>query len=165
LWLVAPLALALVLFFLFLVFRSLRDGLIVFTGIPFALLGGIGALWLRGYPFSITAAVGMIALSGVAILNGLVLVSAMKKYQQQKESFEEAIIHGAVERLRPVLITALVATLGFLPMALATGTGSEVQKPLATVVLGGILTSTLLTLIVLPVLYRMLGSHKEAKAS
>ncbi|WP_296945796.1 efflux RND transporter permease subunit [uncultured Massilia sp.] len=158
--LVVPLALALVLALLFLMFGNLKDGLLVFTGIPFALTGGVAALALRGIPLSITAAVGFIALSGVAVLNGLVMISFIRALRARGMGLDEAIVEGALVRLRPVLMTALVASLGFVPMALATGTGAEVQRPLATVVIGGILSSTALTLLVLPLLYRM--AHRRA---
>ena len=136
-------------------FGNAKDGLLVFTGIPFALTGGILALWLRDIPMSISAAVGFIALSGVAVLNGLVMISYIRTLREDGMSLDAAIHDGALTRLRPVLMTALVASLGFIPMAIATGTGAEVQRPLATVVIGGILSSTLLTLIVLPILYRL----------
>jgi len=158
---VVPLALFLVLTLLFVMFGNLKDGLLVFTGIPFALTGGIVALSLRGIPLSITAAVGFIALSGVAVLNGLVMISFIRTLREQGMSLDKAIVEGALTRLRPVLMTALVASLGFVPMALATGTGAEVQRPLATVVIGGILSSTALTLLVLPLLYRMV--HRRAE--
>ena len=152
---VVPLALALVLVLLFTMFGNLTDGLLVFTGIPFALTGGVLALWMRGIPLSISAAVGFIALSGVAVLNGLVMLSFIRGLRDDGHPLDHAIRDGALTRLRPVLMTALVASLGFVPMALATGTGAEVQRPLATVVIGGILSSTALTLLVLPVLYRL----------
>jgi len=138
---------------LVLMFNTLRDGLVVFTGIPFALTGGILALWLRDIPLSISAGVGFIALSGVAVLNGLVMIAFIKGLLEEGRPLSEAVREGALVRLRPVLMTALVASLGFVPMALATGTGAEVQRPLATVVIGGILSSTALTLLVLPALY------------
>jgi cobalt-zinc-cadmium resistance protein CzcA len=156
---VVPLALFLVFMLLFMMFRNVKDGLLVFTGIPFALTGGIAALALRGIPLSITAAVGFIALSGVAVLNGLVMISFIRSLREDGMSLDEAITHGALTRLRPVLMTALVASLGFVPMAIATGTGAEVQRPLATVVIGGILSSTALTLLVLPLLYRL--AHRK----
>lgn len=159
---VVPLALFLVLTLLFVMFRDVRDGLLVFTGIPFALTGGIVALWLRGIPLSISAAVGFIALSGVAVLNGLVMIASIRSLREDGATIDDAITTGALTRLRPVLMTALVASLGFVPMALATGTGAEVQRPLATVVIGGILSSTALTLLVLPVLYRLLQSNSGA---
>lgn len=151
--LVVPLALLLVFVLLFMMFNTLRDGLVVFTGIPFALTGGILALWLRDIPLSISAGVGFIALSGVAVLNGLVMIAFIRGLLEEGRPLPEAVREGALVRLRPVLMTALVASLGFVPMALATGTGAEVQRPLATVVIGGILSSTALTLLVLPALY------------
>ena len=151
--LVIPAALALVFALLYLMFNSLKDGLLVFSGIPFAMTGGVLALWLRGLPLSISAAVGFIALSGVAVLNGLVMMSFVRALREQGQGPEQAMRAGAEARLRAVLMTALVASLGFLPMALATSTGAEVQRPLATVVIGGILSSTALTLLILPALY------------
>jgi cobalt-zinc-cadmium resistance protein CzcA len=150
---VVPTALALIFVLIYLAFGSIRQALLVYTGVPLAVTGGVLSLWLRGMPFSITAAVGFIALSGVAVLNGLVMISYFNQLRDQGRSVREAVIEGSVTRLRPVLMTALVASLGFVPMAIATGTGAEVQRPLATVVIGGILSSTFLTLIVLPVLY------------
>jgi heavy metal efflux system protein len=132
--------------------------------VPLALTGGIVSLWLRDMPFSISAAVGFIALSGVAVLNGLVMVTYINQLRREGASLEDAILQGSLTRLRPVLMTALVASLGFVPMALATGTGAEVQKPLATVVIGGLVTSTLLTLIVLPALYRLFERKERADA-
>ncbi|UUX96650.1 CusA/CzcA family heavy metal efflux RND transporter [Aquabacterium sp. J223] len=158
---VVPVSLLLVFVLLFMMFGNLKDGLLVFTGIPFALTGGIVALWLRGIPLSISAAVGFIALSGVAVLNGLVMLSFIRSLRENGHRLDDAIHEGAVTRLRPVLMTALVASLGFVPMALATGTGAEVQRPLATVVIGGILSSTALTLLVLPVLYRIAHRRDE----
>ena len=152
---VVPLALFLVFTLLFVMFNNVKDGLLVFTGIPFALTGGIFALWLRDIPMSISAAVGFIALSGVAVLNGLVMLSFIRTLREEGMGLDEAINTGALTRLRPVLMTALVASLGFIPMAIATGTGAEVQRPLATVVIGGIISSTILTLLVLPLLYRL----------
>lgn len=152
---VVPVSLLLVFVLLFAMFGNVKDGLLVFTGIPFALTGGILALWLRDIPMSISAAVGFIALSGVAVLNGLVMISYIRSLREGGVGLDEAIRDGALTRLRPVLMTALVASLGFIPMAIATGTGAEVQRPLATVVIGGILSSTLLTLLVLPILYRL----------
>jgi cobalt-zinc-cadmium resistance protein CzcA len=127
--------------------------------VPLALTGGVISLWLRDMPFSISAAVGFIALSGVAVLNGLVMVTFINQLRTEGAALRDAIINGSMTRLRPVLMTALVAALGFVPMALAHGTGAEVQKPLATVVIGGIISSTLLTLVVLPAVYRLL--HRE----
>ncbi|MEE4818478.1 CusA/CzcA family heavy metal efflux RND transporter [Pseudomonas alliivorans] len=158
---VVPVALLLVLTLLFLMFNNLKDGLLVFTGIPFALTGGVMALWLRDIPLSISAGVGFIALSGVAVLNGLVMISFIRNLREEGRSLHDAITEGALTRLRPVLMTALVASLGFIPMALATGTGAEVQRPLATVVIGGILSSTALTLLVLPALYQWAHRREE----
>ncbi len=156
---VVPAALLLVFMLLFAMFGNVRDGLLVFTGVPFALTGGIVALWLRDIPLSISAGVGFIALSGVAVLNGLVMIAYIRSLREEGMALDSAIRQGALTRLRPVLMTALVASLGFIPMALATGTGAEVQRPLATVVIGGILSSTLLTLLVLPLLYQL--SHRK----
>lgn len=154
LMIVVPIALALILGLLFMTFGSLRQSLLIFTGVPFAITGGIIGLALRGMPFSITAGVGFIALSGVAVLNGVVMVSAINRLRSHDGlSLTEAVKQGAMQRLRPVLMTALVAALGFVPMALNTGIGAEVQRPLATVVIGGIVSAMALTLIVLPVLY------------
>jgi cobalt-zinc-cadmium resistance protein CzcA len=150
---VVPTALALILMLIFFAFGSLRQTFLVATGIPLALTGGIIALWLRGMPFSITAAVGFIALSGVAVLNGLVLVNYFNELREEGLSVRDAVLNGVATRLRPVMMTALVAALGFVPMALAHGPGAEVQRPLATVVIGGIISSTLLTLLLLPMLY------------
>jgi cobalt-zinc-cadmium resistance protein CzcA len=158
---VVPVALLLVFMLLFVMFNNVKDGLLVFTGVPFALTGGILALWLRDIPLSISAGVGFIALSGVAVLNGLVMISFIRSLREEGRSLEAAIHEGALTRLRPVLMTALVASLGFIPMAIATGTGAEVQRPLATVVIGGILSSTVLTLLVLPLLYRLAHWREE----
>ena len=148
-----PLALALIFILLFSTFGSVKQAALIFTGVPLAVTGGVFALVLRGMPFSITAGVGFIALSGVAVLNGVVMVSAINRLRQAGMSVAQAVREGALQRLRPVLMTALVAALGFIPMALNTGIGSEVQRPLATVVIGGIVSATILTLLVLPVLY------------
>ncbi|MDZ3829590.1 CusA/CzcA family heavy metal efflux RND transporter [Pseudomonas monsensis] len=158
---VVPVALLLVFGLLFMMFNNLKDGLLVFTGIPFALTGGVMALWLRDIPLSISAGVGFIALSGVAVLNGLVMIAFIRNLREEGRSLAEAINVGALTRLRPVLMTALVASLGFIPMALATGTGAEVQRPLATVVIGGILSSTILTLLILPALYQIAHRRDE----
>jgi cobalt-zinc-cadmium resistance protein CzcA len=149
-------ALLLVLVLLLAMFGNVKDGLLVASGIPFALTGGIAALWLRDIPLSMSAAVGFIALSGVAVLNGLVMLSFIRSLREEGPSLAEAIGQGSATRLLPVLMTVLVASLGFLPMAIATGTGAEVQRPLATVVIGGVPSSTALTLtlLVLPLLYR-----------
>ena len=163
--LIVPASLLLVFVLLYLVFNNVRDGLLVFTGIPFALAGGVAALWARGIPLSISAAVGFIALSGVAVLNGLVLISFIRSLRQDGMALPDAVRQGALARLRPVLMTALVASLGFVPMALAVGTGAEVQRPLATVVIGGVLSSTVLTLLLLPVLYEWTHRARPARAS
>lgn len=158
---VVPITLSIIFLLLFMSFNSVKDALLVFTGIPLALTGGVFFLWMRGIPLSISAGVGFIALSGVAVLNGLVMISFINKLREQQTPLREAIFQGSVARLRPVLMTALVASLGFVPMALATGTGSEVQRPLATVVIGGIISSTFLTLLVLPGLYYLFHRNKE----
>ena len=136
--------------------------MLVFTGVPLALSGGVVALWARGMPLSISAGIGFIALSGVAVLNGLVMVTFINQLRRTGMRVSDALVHGPLTRLRPVLMTALVASLGFVPMALNTGLGAEVQRPLATVVIGGVLSSTLLTLLVLPVLYSLIGRSPEA---
>jgi cobalt-zinc-cadmium resistance protein CzcA len=151
---VVPMVLLLIFMLLFSAFQSVRQALLVFTGVPLAVTGGVIALWLRQLPFSISAGIGFIALSGVAVLNGVVMVSCINQLRGEGKSVTDAVTEGALTRLRPVLMTALVASLGFIPMAIATGTGAEVQRPLATVVIGGLISSTLLTLLVLPVLYR-----------
>ena len=151
---VVPVTLLIIVGLLVMAFGSLRDSLIIFTGVPLALTGGVLALWLRGMPLSISAGVGFIALSGVAVLNGLVMVTFIRDLWHETGDLAKAVVDGAMIRLRPVLMTALVASLGFVPMALNTGTGAEVQRPLATVVIGGIISSTLLTLLLLPVLYQ-----------
>lgn len=156
---VVPVTLVIIFALLFMAFGSAKDALIVFSGVPLALTGGVIALALRGIPLSISAGVGFIALSGVAVLNGLVMIAFIRKLREQGDPLDSAIVDGALGRLRPVLMTALVASLGFVPMALNVGAGSEVQRPLATVVIGGIVSSTLLTLLVLPALYRWL--HRE----
>lgn len=155
LFIVVPICFGLIFILLYSAFNSVRYALLVFTGVPLALTGGIISLWLRDMPFSISAAVGFIALSGIAVLNGLVLITYINQLRKEGLEMEEAITTGALTRLRPVLMTALVASLGFVPMALATGTGAEVQKPLATVVIGGLMSATLLTLLVLPSLYKI----------
>jgi len=160
---VVPITLALVIGLLIMALGSIKDAAIIFSGVPLALTGGIVALLLRDIPFSISAAVGFIALSGIAVLNGLVMVSFIKDLRAHGQALNEAIIEGALTRLRPVLMTALVAALGFVPMALNTGIGSEVQRPLATVVIGGIISSTLLTLVVLPALYRLVHGRKRTR--
>lgn len=156
---VVPVALLLIFLLLFGAFGSVKDAILVFSGVPLALTGGILALAARGMPYSITAGIGFIALSGVAVLNGVVMLSFVRKLREEGSSLDSALFEGCSTRLRPVLMTAFVASLGFIPMALATGTGAEVQRPLATVVIGGIISSTFLTLLVLPVLYRL--AHRE----
>lgn len=161
---VVPLALLLIFGLLFALFRSTKDAAVVFSGVPLALTGGIAALALRGIPMSISAGVGFIALSGVAVLNGVVMLSFIKDLREQGMSLDAAIREGALTRLRPVMMTALVASLGFVPMALNVGAGSEVQRPLATVVIGGIISSTILTLLVLPALYRLVHRRSQDRS-
>jgi len=162
---VVPLALILIFGLLFTLFGSAKDAAIVFSGVPLALTGGVAALALRGIPMSISAGVGFIALSGVAVLNGVVMLSFIKDLRERGMGLDAAIREGALTRLRPVLMTALVASLGFVPMALNVGAGSEVQRPLASVVIGGIISSTILTLIVLPALYRLIHGREEPSAN
>ena len=162
---VVPGCFLLIFLLLFGALGSARDALLVFSAVPLALTGGIAALWLRGMPFSISAAVGFIALSGVAVLNGLVMLSQIRRLISEGVVTSAAISQGALTRFRPVIMTALVASLGFVPMALATGTGAEVQKPLATVVIGGLLSATLLTLLVLPALYSYFASVESQTKS
>ena len=157
--LVVPVALALIFVVLFMTFGSVRQSLLILGNVPFALVGGIVALWLSGEYMSVPASVGFIALLGIAVLNGLVLVSHFNQLHAMGLPMDRVVREGALRRLRPVLMTALVASLGFIPMAIATGTGAEVQRPLATVVIGGILSSTALTLLVLPILYRL--AHRK----
>ncbi len=160
---VVPVTLVIIMGLLITLFGSFRDAAIIFTGVPLALTGGVLALWLRDMPLSISAGVGFIALSGVAVLNGLVMLSFIRDYWHRHGDLHKAIVDGAMTRLRPVLMTALVASLGFVPMALNTGTGAEVQRPLATVVIGGIISSTLLTLVVLPALYRIVHGRGKSR--
>lgn len=155
---IVPLALLIIFLLIFMAFGSLRQALLIYTGIPLAVTGGIFALWLRDIPFSISAGVGFIALSGVAVLNGLMMVSFYNQLREEGRSLVEAVLEGSLIRLRPVMMTAMVASLGFLPMALGEGAGAEVQRPLATVVIGGIISSTFLTLVVLPILYQFFES-------
>lgn len=162
LMIVVPITLLLILGLLFMTFGSASTALLIFSGVPLALTGGIIALWLRGIPFSISAGVGFIALSGVAVLNGVVMVSFIRSLLEEGQPLQNAIVQGALTRLRPILMTALVASLGFLPMAINVGAGSEVQRPLATVVIGGILSSTFLTLLVLPGLYLIMHRRRES---
>jgi cobalt-zinc-cadmium resistance protein CzcA len=145
------------------VLGSLKDALIIFTGVPLALTGGVFALLVSGMPMSISAGIGFIALSGIAVLNGLVMLTFIRDLWLEKGDLLLAVTEGAIIRLRPVLMTALVASLGFVPMALNSGIGAEVQRPLATVVIGGIISSTLLTLLVLPVLYHWLHQRKPVR--
>ncbi|HRZ57010.1 MAG TPA: efflux RND transporter permease subunit [Candidatus Paceibacterota bacterium] len=160
---VVPMALALIFVLLFFSLKTLREVFIVASGIPLGLVGGVAALWLRGLPFTVSSAIGFIALSGVAILNGLVLVTFIKQKLDDGTPLDQAVREGCLVRLRPVLMTALVAAVGFIPMAVNVGVGGEVQRPLATVVIGGIFTNTLLTLLVLPALYSLLKGQKKAE--
>jgi cobalt-zinc-cadmium resistance protein CzcA len=162
---VVPLALLLIFILLYTTFHSVRQALLIYTGIPFAVVGGVLALALRGMPFSISAGVGFIALFGVAVLNGLVMMSAINRLRDEGSTVAEAINEAAASRMRPVLMTALVASFGFIPMAVATSAGAEVQRPLATVVIGGLVTSTLLTLLILPMLYRWLEAKESGSLS
>ena len=161
---VVPVALILIFLLVFAAFGSLRQAILIYTGIPLAITGGIFALWLREMPSSITAAVGFIALSGVAVLNGVVLISYFNLLREEGRTVVQAVREGSLTRLRPILMTALVASLGFLPMAIATGPGAEVQRPLATVVIGGILSSTFLTLVILPLLYQWIEGRLEGSS-
>lgn len=161
---VVPLTLLVILGILVMAFSSFKDALIIFSGVPLALTGGVLSLYLRDMPLSISAGIGFIALSGVAVLNGLVMLAFIRQLWHETGQLTESIIQGAMIRLRPVLMTALVASLGFVPMALNTGTGAEVQRPLATVVIGGIISSTILTLLVLPVLYQWVHRRGEKAA-
>jgi len=162
---VVPIALFAIFVLLYAAFGSVRSALLIFTGVPLAAVGGVLALWFRGIPFSISAGVGFIALFGVAVLNGVVMVSAIRRLQGEGHDLHESVELGASERLRPVLMTALVASLGFVPMALSTSAGAEVQRPLATVVIGGLISSTLLTLVVLPTLYSWVGKKEDGEGS
>ncbi|MEJ2717858.1 MAG: CusA/CzcA family heavy metal efflux RND transporter [Deltaproteobacteria bacterium] len=160
---VVPISLLLIFSLLFTALGSVKPAALVFTGVPLALTGGVAALWLRGIPLSISAGVGFIALSGVAVLNGLVMITFISKLHAEGSSLDDAILQGAVTRLRPVLMTALVASFGFVPMAIATSTGAEVQRPLATVIIGGLISSTILTLFVLPALYKIFVADRDIK--
>ncbi len=161
LYIVVPIALVLIFIMLFVSVNSIRQALIIFTGIPFAVVGGVVALWIRDIPFSISAGVGFIALFGVAVLNGIVMLTYYNTLIKEGMSIQNAVIKGSEIRLRPVITTALVASIGFLPMAISTSAGAEVQRPLATVVIGGLITSTLLTLIVLPTIFQWVGERKS----
>lgn len=165
LMIIVPIALAVIFILIFAAFGSLRQAALVFTGIPLAVTGGVMALWVRDYPFSISAGIGFIALSGVAVLNGVMLVSYFNQLREQGHSVLEAVREGSVTRLRPVIMTALVASLGFLPMALGNGAGAEVQRPLATVVIGGIISATFLTLLLLPSLYAWVEGRSKPKTT
>jgi cobalt-zinc-cadmium resistance protein CzcA len=164
LYIAVPVALFFIFVLLFITFNSVKQGLLVFSGIPFAVVGGIFALVIRGMPFSISAGIGFIALFGVAVLNGIVMIAYFNRLEAEGiNNIHDRIISGTSSRLRPILMTALVASLGFIPMALSQGSGAEVQRPLATVVIGGLISSTILTLIVLPVLYSILCEHTNLK--
>ena len=160
---VVPMALALIFILIFMSFGSFRQAALIFTCVPLAVTGGIFAIYLRGMPFTISAAVGFIALSGIAVLNGIMLISFINQLREGGMGLREAVVEGALTRLRPKLMTALVASFGFIPMALATGPGAEVQRPLATVVIGGIISSTILTLVLLPALYEWLERRPERR--
>ncbi len=162
---VVPMALVLIFVIIFFALGSVRQVLLVYTGIPLAITGGVLALWVRGMPFTISAGVGFIALSGVAVLNGLILLTCFNQLRERGRTVRDAVREGALLRLRPVLMTALVASLGFVPMAIATGAGAEVQRPIATVVIGGIITATFLTLVLLPALYSALEKNKSPSVS
>ena len=160
---IVPLTLLAVFFLLYFSLGSLRDVLIIYTGVPFAAIGGVFALYLRGIPFSVSAAVGFIALSGIAVLNGQIMVSAIRAFRKEGLPLAEAVLEGGKQRLRPVLATAITDVAGFVPMAISTGVGAEVQRPLSTVVIGGMITGTLLTLFLLPILYRIVPGEKGGK--
>lgn len=162
---VVPIALFLIFVLLYTTFSSMKQAFLIYTGIPFAIVGGVVALAVRGMPFSISAGVGFIALFGVAVLNGVVMVSFINHLRDEGRTVLNAVREGAATRLRPVLMTALVASLGFIPMAIATSAGAEVQRPLATVVIGGLITSTLLTLLILPTLYAWIEKDVEGEFS
>jgi cobalt-zinc-cadmium resistance protein CzcA len=162
---VVPAALGLIFALIYASFGSARQAALIFVCVPLAVTGGVAALWVRGLPFTISAAVGFIALSGIAVLNGIMLISFINQLRAQGRGVRTAVIEGTLTRLRPKLMTALVASLGFVPMAFSTGPGAEVQRPLATVVIGGIVTATFLTLIVLPVLYDWLEGGTKTLSS
>ena len=161
---VVPLALLIIMGLLYLMFGQLRFALLIFVNLPFALSGGIFFLFLRGLYLSVSASIGFVALFGVAVLNGIVLISHLNELRQQGLDLHQAVLQGAADRLRPVLMTALVASLGFIPMAFNTGPGSELQRPLATVVIGGLVTATLLTLLVLPTIYNWMEKKNTITA-
>lgn len=156
-----PATLALIFVLVFMAFGSLRQTLVIYTGVPLAATGGVFALWICGMPFSISAAVGFIALSGVAVLDGLVMLSYFNQLREEGKTVRDAVLEGSMTRLRPILMTALVASFGFIPMAIATGAGAEVQRPLAIVVIGGLLSSTFLKLVLLPVLYEWVEKRSQ----
>jgi cobalt-zinc-cadmium resistance protein CzcA len=160
---VVPAALAFIFVLIFIAFGSVRQALLVYSGVPLAITGGIVALWLRDMPFSISAAVGFIALSGVAVLNGVVMISYFNQLREQGRDVRSAVLEGSLTRLRPVIMTAAVAAFGFIPMALSTSAGAEVQRPLATVVIGGIISSTFLTLLLLPLLYDLVERRRSTE--
>jgi cobalt-zinc-cadmium resistance protein CzcA len=162
---IVPAALLVIFVLIFMAFGSVRQAILVYTGVPLAITGGVFALWLRGMPFSIAAAVGFIAMSGVAVLNGVVLVSYFNHLRKEGKNVLSAVVEGSLTRLRPVLMTAAVAVFGFVPMAMATSAGAEVQRPLATVVIGGVLSSTFLTLVLLPVLYDWVEGWRDSPNS
>jgi cobalt-zinc-cadmium resistance protein CzcA len=159
--LIVPLVLLLIGGLLYASFGTVRHALLVMLNVPFALVGGIGALWLRGIHLNLSASVGFIALFGVAVLNGVVLIAYINQLRADGHSLDDAVLEGATTRLRPVLMTALVASVGFIPMAISTSTGSEVQRPLASVVIGGLVSATLLTLLVLPTVYTWMEEWAE----
>lgn len=159
-----PVALALIFIFLHFAFHSLKDAIMVYTAVPLSVIGGILMLWFRFMPFSISAAVGFIALFGVAVLNGIVLIEHLKELKEEGvDDLKERIMRATRDRLRPVMLTASVAAMGFLPMAISTSAGAEVQRPLASVVIGGLITSTMLTMVALPLLYAVFGSFQKRK--
>jgi cobalt-zinc-cadmium resistance protein CzcA len=162
--LVIPLSLAIIFALLYVTFRNVRQAALIILNVPFALVGGIAALWLRDLNLNLSASVGFIALFGVAVLNGVVMVTAINQLRAEGHALHESVLRGAESRLKAVLMTALVAALGFVPMAISHGAGAEVQRPLASVVIGGIITATLLTLIVLPVVYEMIEDRFHATA-
>ena len=163
--LIVPIAIALIFVLLYLTFASVKLALLVVGNIPFALVGGIAALWIRGMNLNLSASIGFIALFGVAMLNGVVLVSSINQLREAGYAPRDAVLAGARRRLRPVLMTAFVASFGFIPMALSTSTGAEVQRPLASVVIGGLASSTMLTLFLLPVLYEWAAGRSRLKSS
>jgi cobalt-zinc-cadmium resistance protein CzcA len=158
-----PVALVLIFMLIFAAFGSVSQAALVFASVPLAATGGVAALWLRGMPFSISAAVGFIAVSGIAVLNGIMIITFINQLRAEGKALRDAVVEGSLTRLRPKLMTALVASLGFVPMAIATGAGAEVQRPLATVVIGGIISSTFLTLVLLPSLYEWIEARGDRK--